>query len=169
MPQFLSRPALNRVVQSLLKAEIDVLRGRRSTLVSDTALEEDQSLTFDRIDADGVALGCDFSRGLASFRGGQRNVPPLRGGSGKQLAEQSTIAAWLDIIGHAWERGVDRITLTTSGSSGSPKRCTHTFRHLRVEVDYLAELFQSRSRIVCFSPREAQSMVCYSQSLFPTG
>jgi len=41
-----------------------------------------------------------------------------------------------------------RITLRTSGSTGTPKSCTHEFSHLQAEIDYLAERFASRERIV---------------------
>ncbi len=73
---------------------------------------------------------------------------------GQELALPSdpTFGAWLDVIELAWDKGVSRITFTTSGSTGAPKRCTHEFNELKREICFLGQVFAGRARVVLLTP-----------------
>ncbi len=152
MKRFLSRPALKRTVQSLLVGELDAIRGKRSALPNTTALIEHWPDDLSLGNADGLALGCDSLEVLHLSAAVNEMFHLHEVGLETQLLGTQMFGTWLTIIEDAWTRGVNRITLTTSGSTGVPKRCTHTFTHLATEIDCLAEMFRDRTRILALAP-----------------
>jgi 4-coumarate--CoA ligase (photoactive yellow protein activation family) len=69
------------------------------------------------------------------------------------LLAQPTFAAWVDSVrAQLEEGGAASITFRTSGSAGSPKRCTHPLATLWQEIDALADalapLLPGRRRIL---------------------
>ena len=69
-----------------------------------------------------------------------------------ELSRMPRFGDWLPVIEEAWQRGVQHLTVTTSGSSGRRKPCTHSFQALDVEVELLATLFRDRRRVIAFTP-----------------
>ncbi len=63
-----------------------------------------------------------------------------------------TFGDWLDIVDVGWNNGGQRLTFSTSGSSGPPRRCTHDLAHLQREVHFLAERFAEVKRVVALAP-----------------
>lgn len=152
MKRFLSRPALRRVVQSLLSGELRAIRGKRLSHSETTALVQDWPDDLNLGEAEGLALGCDSLEILHLSAAVNEMFHLHEVGHESKLLGTQTFGTWLAIIEDAWKYGVNRITLTTSGSSGIPKRCTHTFKHLSTEIDCLADMFHDRSRILALAP-----------------
>ncbi|WP_433975497.1 AMP-binding protein [Tunturiibacter lichenicola] len=149
---FLSRHALTRVLQSLLETELKAARGRASR---DEEFPHHLSGAWPedvKIAGDGShSLGCDSLEviGLAAamnemFHLSEANIDI-------EVSSATTFGDWLDIIEGAWQAGVVHITFRTSGSTGAPKRCTHEFTHLQVEVCHLTEMFATQTRAVALA------------------
>jgi long-chain acyl-CoA synthetase len=149
---FLSRPALARVLQSLIGSELKAARGG---VFRDAEFPHSLSGAWPedvKIAGGGSqSLGCDSLEviGLASatnemFHLSEANIDT-------EVFSGKTFGDWLDIIEAGWKAGVVHITFRTSGSTGTPKRCTHEFTHLQVEVRHLAELFVTRRRAVALA------------------
>lgn len=68
------------------------------------------------------------------------------------LLALSTLGEWAELVRRAWPDGPPRLTFTTSGTTGTPKPCTHAVDALQQEVDALAALFADRKRVVAFAP-----------------
>ncbi|MGU3391534.1 AMP-binding protein [Sphingomonas sp. M1A8_2b] len=63
-----------------------------------------------------------------------------------------TVGAWVDWIMQAQAAGDGRMTVSTSGSTGSPRRCIHTIADLLDEAAVLAGRFAGRRRVVALVP-----------------
>lgn len=147
----LSRSALARVVQSLLTAELRIARGRRhgGEGAADARSVEHWPDSFP-LGPDG--LGCD-SLDLLSLAAAMNEMFHLHEARIEgDLLSSRVFGNWLDTIERAWRAGVHRITFTTSGSTGLPKRCVHDFDHLSAEVDGLVDRWSDRRRVVAFAP-----------------
>jgi 4-coumarate--CoA ligase len=76
----------------------------------------------------------------------------LRGG-GDGLLARPLLADWLAAARAGLDAGGGHeLTFRTSGSSGTPKRCTHELSTLWQEVGELAKLVPGRRRILCAVP-----------------
>ncbi|MDP4004841.1 AMP-binding protein [Methylobacterium sp. NEAU K] len=73
------------------------------------------------------------------------------GGEDGLLAD-ATFGAWIEHVEAARSSGVASITFSSSGTSGRPKRCSHTADALRTETAFLGELFRDRRRVVSLVP-----------------
>lgn len=152
MMPFLSRNALARVVTSLLKSELKAGAAgtgpTRGDLLAAEAWPEDLPMAGDG----SLALPGD-SLDLLRLAAAVNEMFHLHeAGQERDLLDAGTFADWLDSIEAAWAGGAKRITFMTSGSTGKPKPCTHEFSFLQTEVDYLADLFADRTRIVALVP-----------------
>ncbi len=64
-----------------------------------------------------------------------------------------TVGAWVDWIMHATASGEDaRMTVATSGSTGSPRPCIHALADLLDEAAFLATQVGGRRRVVALVP-----------------
>ena len=147
----LSRRSLARVLSSLLRNELKDLRHGAVDASKPWLLNEqwpeDLRMTGDGDDA--LALdSLDLLR-LAAATNEMFHL--YEAGQELGLLSAERFGDWLDKIETAWRSGVERVTFTTSGSTGVPKRCTHAFSHLQTEIEYLAEVFIGRSRIVALT------------------
>jgi long-chain acyl-CoA synthetase len=75
-----------------------------------------------------------------------------RSGREERLLAQATLGDWLAACRDSLRHFSGEITFRTSGSSGSPKRCTHSIAALWQEVGELAGLLPGRRRIVSAVP-----------------
>ena len=73
-------------------------------------------------------------------------------GRHQALVAADRFGEWLDIIQDAWRNGLGTVTFATSGTTGSPKRCTHRLADLCAEADHLAGLFGDKHRVLAFVP-----------------
>ena len=145
---WLSRGSLAAVLQSLLTAELATARGRRGVpppVPAIVAWEEEQRI------GDGV-LACDSIEAMWLQAAVNEMFHLHEVDAVDALSSDQRFGAWLDVVEAAWRRGVSRITFSTSGSTGLPKRCTHGFSDLHTEVQHLVGLFGNCRRIVAATP-----------------
>ena len=76
----------------------------------------------------------------------------LRAGFDADLLAAPRLQHWIDAAAAALEADGGAIVFRTSGSSGSPKRCTHGLDLLQQEIAALAPLFPGRRRILSAVP-----------------
>jgi 4-coumarate--CoA ligase (photoactive yellow protein activation family) len=139
----LQRSAVHRIACAVVAAE---LRRQRGVNHPDLAKEEwatstpigDNGLGLDSMEQLG-ALGAlaeafDLDDSLLS------NDPP------------QTVGAWVDWVMQAQVAGHGRMTVATSGSTGSPRPCVHDVAELHAEAAFLATQFIGRRRVVALVP-----------------
>ncbi|MGI3902792.1 MAG: AMP-binding enzyme [Janthinobacterium lividum] len=145
----LSRASLSRVLRSLLAAELRATRGAggRWPAVAGHALWPDDLALGEG------GLGCDSLEYMSLGAAANEMFHLHETGSEASLLSAERFGDWLDIIEAAWRGGVSRITVTTSGSNGWPKRCAHTVDYLAAEIDALAARWADRRRIVALVPQ----------------
>jgi 4-coumarate--CoA ligase (photoactive yellow protein activation family) len=142
--------ALRRVVTDLLAAELAQMRPGRppspASWAPDTQFVRD--LGADSLEL--MGLGTALAEALHL----------QRGGIDEQLLARPCVGDWIASARAGLEAcsladtDVDAPVLTfrTSGSSGSPKRCTHALATLQQEIDALAPLLPGRRRILSAVP-----------------
>jgi long-chain acyl-CoA synthetase len=149
MVPFMAHDSLRRVLQSLITATYASQRAHSSNTVAAGGSWKDD---FSLIGSEASALGCD-SLDLLQISAAVNEMFHLHEvGLETELLRLASFGEWLSIIEDAWQHGVQHLTVTTSGSTGIPKGCTHVFSTLALEIDFLAGLFSGRSRIVAFTP-----------------
>ena len=149
----LSRPALLRVVASLLSAERARARGRRAGGF-DGSLRPLPCLSDDtRITGFGPGdLGCDSLEALWLSSAVCEMFHLADAGEQHGTVASDRVGDWLDAIERTWAKGVGVLTFTTSGTSGTPKRCVHDLQALIAEARHFASLFADRRRVLAYVP-----------------
>ncbi len=149
----LTRPALARVLQSLLTAELASASIRRRPILPPALMQPwlDGLLLDDSEDAD-AALGCDSLDRLRLAAAVNEMFHLHEADQEGGLLADRTFGAWLDRIQAIWRDGVCNLTFVTSGSTGQPKRCRHEFRQIEAEIAFLAHRWRDRRRIVAMVP-----------------
>ncbi|WP_165361261.1 AMP-binding protein [Lichenibacterium ramalinae] len=148
----LSRRALSAVLQSLLAAELRVARGRAG---SDTSLPRGLPPAWPEsmpIGTGAEGLGCDSLDTLWLAAAVNEMFHLHEAGCDTDLPAEATFGGWMDRIEAGWRSGVAALTLTTSGTTGQPKRCRHAGEALLTEAAYLGRLFRDRRRVVTLVP-----------------
>jgi long-chain acyl-CoA synthetase len=64
------------------------------------------------------------------------------------LLRRRTVGDWVATVMRAWAHGSRSITFATSGSTGVPVLCTHTWAAIAQEMDAQAILFAGRQRVL---------------------
>lgn len=141
----LSKAGIWRVLRSLLAAELAALREQPVTELS----------------PDDWLLNCDIHKGplaldslehLQLASAANRFFHLHASGLEDYLLRYKQFSQWVDVIVTARERSSGTISVMTSGSSGERKLCTHSWPHLMREVDYFAERYGDRKRLVLDCP-----------------
>ena len=101
---------------------------------------------------DAPSLGCDSIERLWLAAAVNEMFCLYDAQAADSLLIAKTFGEWIDILDQGWNHGGQRITFSTSGSSGAPKRCTHEMAHLQREVAFLAEYFTKIGRIFALTP-----------------
>ncbi len=149
----LTRPALARVLQSLLTAELASASIRRRPSLPPALMQPwPEELLLDDSETAEAALGCDSldKLRLAAAVNEMFHLHEVDQEGG--LLADLTFGAWLDRIEAIWRNGVCNLTFVTSGSTGKPKRCRHAFRQIEAEIAFLAHHWRDRRRIVAMVP-----------------
>ena len=97
-------------------------------------------------------LGCDSLEALWLSSAACEMFDLADAGRHHFLAASDRFGEWLDIVEGAWRDGLATVTFSTSGTTGRPKRCTHTLADLQAEVGYFAGRFGDRRRVMAFVP-----------------
>lgn len=141
----LSKAAIWRVLRSLLATELAALREQPMTELS----PEDWRLDSDIHKG---ALALDSLEHLQLASAANRFFHLHASGLEDYLLRYKHFEQWVDVIITARERSSGTISVMTSGSSGEPKLCTHSWLHLMREVEYFAERYGDRKRLVLDCP-----------------
>ena len=153
----LSRDALRRILESKLRAEIAASRGTsRSGSNQGAPLLPSpwpESLRLFGVAPEGEqGLDCDSLERLGLAGAVNEMFHIHETGIEDYLLARPSLGDWLDILEASWGSNPERLTVTTSGSTGAPKRCTHLVADLAEEAQALANLVPGRWRIVSTVP-----------------
>ena len=141
-PWWADRTALLRFVADLVAGELAALR--HDQLLLPTGWTPSLSLQHD--------LGVD-SLELMQLAGTLTEALQMgRSGVEDYLLVRRTLAGWLDVAATSLQHWDGELTFRTSGSTGEPKRCTHTLAMLEQEAAALAGLFPGRRRLLLAVP-----------------
>jgi 4-coumarate--CoA ligase (photoactive yellow protein activation family) len=141
-PWWADRTALQRFVADLLAAELAALR--HDPLLLPTGWSASLSLQHE--------LGVDSLELLQLAGVLTETLQMQRSGIEDYLLARRTLGSWLDIACTALGYFSDEIVFRTSGSSGTPKRCSHSLEALEQEAAALARLFPQRRRVLLAVP-----------------
>ena len=134
--------ALERVVTDLVAYELALARPGRVLPLQpwppDCDLVADLGADSLELMAAATALGDLLGFGQAGMADG--------------LPGQSLLAGWVEAARASLERHDAALVFRTSGSSGAPKRCTHSLASLWREAGALAALLPGRRRVLCAVP-----------------
>jgi 4-coumarate--CoA ligase len=73
-------------------------------------------------------------------------------GSEDYLLVRRTVGDWVNVVVETLKRRFRAVTFRTSGSTGAPKKCTHSVVDLDTEVKALMGVAGSRNRVVALVP-----------------
>jgi 4-coumarate--CoA ligase (photoactive yellow protein activation family) len=141
----LSKAAVWRVLRSLLAAELAALREQPVSTLSAENWQLDE-------DIHKAPLALDSLEHLQLAAAANRFFHLHASGLEDYLLRYARLEQWVELILTARERSTGTISVMTSGSSGEQRLCTHSWTHLMREVDYFAEQFADRQRIVLDCP-----------------
>ena len=143
-PWWAHHPTLLRVVTDVLAAELAQARPGRPPLPAPwpAGLDFVRELGADSLEL--LGMGTALAEALhLQLRDGTLDAPLL----GRPVLEEWVAAAHAGLAA-----GGQAITFRTSGSAGTPKRCTHTLATLWQETQVLAGLLPGRRRILSAVP-----------------
>lgn len=134
--------ALQRFVADLLAAELALARPGRPPLAPPwpPGIDLARDLGADSLELMGMATALAEALHLA------------HGSADARLLAEPRLGHWVASAAAGLQADGSRLTFRTSGSSGSPKRCTHALAALWQEVDALAELLPGRRRVLSAVP-----------------
>lgn len=124
--EMLDRNAVSRILQDRISVEINALRGGTVALLPPGHWADTLRI--------GLELGAD-SLEMMALAGAVNEFFHLHDtGCADLLLARRQFGDWVDLAHHACGREAARITFRTSGSTGSPKRCTHSLASLATEA-----------------------------------
>lgn len=141
-------PALRRVATDLLAGEMALMRpgARPPPPPWPAGFDLRADLGADSLDMMGLATAVETMFHL------HRAAPSPDDPAGAPLLARAGLDDWLRAIAAGLERDASLVTFRTSGSSGTPKPCTHALSLLWQETGVLAGLFPGRRRVVALVP-----------------
>jgi 4-coumarate--CoA ligase (photoactive yellow protein activation family) len=122
----LDRAALSRVLQDRLSAELCALRGGGADCLPRGPWAESMAI--------GAGLGADSLETMALAGAVNEFFHVHDSGVEDMLLARRQFGDWLDLVQHACRGAGARISFRSSGSTGSPKRCTHGLASLAAEA-----------------------------------
>ncbi|MBL6078579.1 AMP-binding protein [Belnapia sp. T18] len=140
----LSESAVLRVLRSLLAAELTAA-GRR--IRAEEAALWPADLTLDE-----SGLGLDSLERLTCAAAVNAFFHLHETGIEDYLLARHTLSGWAEVVRAALAEGVSGLTVTTSGSTGERRPCTHSAARLLAEGAHWAGRFTDRRRILTLVP-----------------
>ena len=147
----IERSAGFRMLVGLLRAELAAARGRKGQGMPALRGEWHEG---SRLDDSPDGVGCDSLERLWLSSAVNEMFHLHAQPDATSLRQDLRLGAWLDSICATLSSPSAAVTFTTSGSTGQPKRCTHRASYLATEVDFLAQRFADRRRIVALAPAQ---------------
>jgi 4-coumarate--CoA ligase (photoactive yellow protein activation family) len=135
-------PSLHRFVADLLAAELALARPGRPVRPGPwpQGLDLARDLGADSLELLGMATTLDEALGLQA-------------GAGEDLLARPLLGDWIAAARAGLRAAASHpLTFRTSGSAGTPRRCTHAHATLRQETAQLAQLLPGRRRILAAVP-----------------
>jgi 4-coumarate--CoA ligase (photoactive yellow protein activation family) len=123
----LNRPAISRILQDRLSAEIATLRGAGKAQLPLGSWADTMRI--------GEALGVDSLEVMALAGAVNEFFHIHETGAEDMLLARRRFGDWVDLAQHACQADTARISFRTSGSTGSPKRCVHRLAVLTAEAE----------------------------------
>ncbi len=105
------------------------------------ALNEDSRLDSDEFGADSLKL-LEFATAVATF------FRLFESELEDELLRHRRVGDWTNTVLRGWACGSRRITFMTSGTTGLSARCTHHWATIADELDFHAQLFSDRRRVL---------------------
>lgn len=140
-----SRASIVRLTSNVLAAELSRSRGRSPAMLGVAEWHEGTRLGEGGLDLDSLER-LDASGALSEFFHLHEH------GAEDHLLTLPRLGDWCDLIEQSLIAGGTHLTFRTSGSGGTPKRCTHVVADLVEEVDGWIELLGPIERIVSLVP-----------------
>ncbi len=140
----LSEGAVLRILRSLLAAEL-AAAGRRIRA-------EDAALWPANLALDESGLGLDSLERLACASAANAFFHLHETGIEDYLLARRQLGGWAEVVRAALAEGVSGLTVTTSGSTGERRPCTHPAARLLSEGVHWAGRFAGRRRILTLVP-----------------
>jgi 4-coumarate--CoA ligase (photoactive yellow protein activation family) len=143
----LSAAAITRIIRDLLDETIGEVRGRR--LHDEPGFDERDpgafSLAEDGAGLDSLEMLTAAGAVNEFFRIHETGIEDL-------LLRRRRLSEWAEIVAEALAEGVSGLTFRTSGTTGVKKRVGHPWPDLEQEIDFLAGVFRTRSRVISTVP-----------------
>ncbi|NBB90346.1 MAG: AMP-binding protein [Spirochaetes bacterium] len=140
----------NAVTQVILDLVDETTReGRGRSLRSELGFDASDPGSFS-LGADGAALD---SLELLTAAGRVNEFFHLyETGVEDLLLRKREVRDWAEIARAALGEGVSGVTFSTSGTTGRPKRVTHSWESLEQEISFLGNVFDGRRRVISTVP-----------------
>ena len=143
----LTANAVTRVILDLVDETTREGRGR--SLRSEPGFDASDPGSFS-LGADGAALD---SLELLTAAGRVNEFFHLHEtGVEDMLLRKRELRDWAEIAGAALGEGVSGVTFSTSGTTGRPKRVTHSWESLEQEISFLGNVLEGRRRVISTVP-----------------
>lgn len=141
-PILFSETQIHRILNDLLRGELRRMRGEQSPLPD---FEKDAVFTDAPWNMDSIEL-LEMTAAVNEF------FHLHKTGLEDNLLRHKKLSQWMEIISLSWREHPEEITFRTSGSTGSPKSCTHPMDALMQEAEELSRMFAGRKRMISFVP-----------------
>jgi 4-coumarate--CoA ligase len=137
----LSAPAIDRILRSLLAAELGAMAGRRTVAASLADWPAD-------LDFGEAGLGLDSLELMGCAAAANQFFQLHETGIEDYLLRDRRLDGWVAIVEAALREGTSGLTFTTSGSTGVPKPCPQPNATLLAEAEFWAAEFRGVTRIL---------------------
>jgi long-chain acyl-CoA synthetase len=140
-----SKQAITRIVLDLLAEELALARGR-----SAADLQAQQWSGETRLDEDGLDL--DSLERLNASAALNQFFHLHEYGTEDYLLAMKSVAEWVELVEQSLAATGTHLTFQTSGSTGMPKKCTHSIADLMAEVESWATILEKPDHIISLVP-----------------
>jgi long-chain acyl-CoA synthetase len=140
-----SKRAITRIVLDLLAEELALSRGR-----SAAELKAQQWCSETRLDEDG--LGLDSLERLNASAALNQFFHLHEYGAEDYLLAMKSVGEWVDLVAQSLAETGTHLTFQTSGSTGIPKKCTHSAADLMTEIKSWASIIERPDHIISLVP-----------------
>jgi long-chain acyl-CoA synthetase len=140
-----SNQAITRIVLDLLAEELVLSRGR-----SAADLKAQQWCGETRLDEDGLSL--DSLERLNASAALNQFFHLHEYGAEDYLLAMKSVGEWVDLVEQSLAETGTHLTFQTSGSTGVPKKCTHSVADLMAEIASWTSIIERPDHIISLVP-----------------
>ncbi len=140
-----SKQAITRIVLDLLAEELALSRGRSAADLKAQHWNGETRLDEDGLDLDSLER-LNASAALNQF------FHLHEYGAEDYLLAMKSVAEWVELVEQSLAEAGTHLTFQTSGSTGVPKKCTHSIADLMAEVESWAGIIERPDHIISLVP-----------------